>query len=105
QPNGWMSRSAHLVFTLVFGFALPLFLVGLIYIMRFLPASLMNIPHRAYWLAEERRRKTLAYLSRQSLWLACLSVGFIGGVHYVVVSANRAAWPHLSTPLVLAVMG
>lgn len=31
RPNGWMSRSSHVAFTLVFGFAVPLFVVGLMY--------------------------------------------------------------------------
>src|SRR3954468_21478203 len=68
EPDGWMSRSSHLLFMGVFGLAFPLFVVGLFFILRFLPDSGLNIPHRDYWLAPERRSETFAYLFRHSLW-------------------------------------
>ena len=105
QPNGWMSRSSHVVFTLVFGFAVPLFVVGLMYVTRFLPDALVNIPRRDYWLSGERRSETLAYLLRQALWFACMNVVFVAGIHFLVVDANRAPSPQLSTPMVLTLAG
>lgn len=105
QPNGWMSRSANQIFMLVFGFAFPLFIVLLCYATRFLPSGLVNIPHREYWLAPERRQATSGYLVRHSFWFACLAVGFVLGMQCSIVLANRQTPPHLSTALLLAVVG
>jgi Domain of unknown function (DUF1648) len=35
QPNGWMSRNAHLGFMIVFGLGFPMFVPALVYASRF----------------------------------------------------------------------
>ncbi len=104
EPNGWMSRSASQTFMLVFAFLFPLFIILVCSATRFLPASLINIPNRQYWLAPERRMETSNYLVAQSLWLACLTVGFVIGIQYSIVQANRQIPPHLSTSVLLEVI-
>lgn len=103
-PNGWMSRSDSQTFMLLFGLVFPLFFIGLCYATRFLPASLVNLPNRQYWLDPARKNQTSNYLVRHSLWLACLAVGFIMGIEYSLVQANRQTPPHLSLPLLLGVL-
>ena len=97
QPNGWMSRSGHLLFTRLFGLGLPLFTVGLCYAIRFFPVGRISLPRREHWLAPGRREETFAYLFRHSLWMASLEVGFVAGIHYLVVQANRAHPVNLPT--------
>ncbi len=97
EPNGWMSRSANQRFMLVFGLAFPLCVVLLCWLARFLPIGLVNIPHRDYWLAPERRKETSDYLICHSLWLACLAAGFVIGIQYAIVQANRQS-RHTSRP-------
>ena len=74
RPDGWMSRSDHQSFMLKFGLLFPLFVVVLCFATRFVPANLINVPHREYWLAPERRKETFDYLFRHSLWFACLAM-------------------------------
>jgi uncharacterized membrane protein len=105
EPNGWMSRSANQMFMLLFGLGFPLLIVVLCYATRFMPSGLVNIPHRDYWLAPERRRETSNYLVRHSLWLACLAVCFVIGIQFSIVQANHQHPPHLSLPMLLAVVG
>jgi len=105
EPNGWMSRSAHQVFMLAFGLAFPLFVVLLCYLTRFLPSGLVNIPRRDYWLAPERRQETSDYLVHHSFWFACMAICFVIGIQYSIVLANRLTPPHLSTPVLLSVVG
>jgi uncharacterized membrane protein len=104
EPNGWMSRYANQRFMLFFGLCFPLLIVLLCYATRFMPSSLVNIPHRDYWLAPERRGETSDYLVRHSLWLACLAVCFVIGIQYSIVQANNQNPPHLSMPMILAVV-
>mgnify|MGYP000982640530 CR=1 FL=1 len=72
EANGWMSRSAYVIFTSVFGLCLPLFIIGVFFTIRFMPVSIISLPNRDYWLAPERRVETNAYFMRQALWLACI---------------------------------
>jgi serine/threonine-protein kinase len=105
RPNGWMSRSSHLLFTLVLGLAFPLFVVAILFVVRFLPDSIINIPHRDYWLAAGRRADTFAYLFRHSLWFACIGVSFVTSVHYLIVQANAQRPAQLSAPWLLGMAG
>ena len=105
RPNAWMDRSSHLLFTLVFGFGFPLLVAAVMFVIRFMPPSLVNIPKRDYWLGPERRSETLAYLMRQALWFGCMAVCFIAGIHYLIVHANRGASAEMSTPMVLGLAG
>jgi len=103
NPDGWMSKQADLLLMGVLGVGLPLFMMGMCYATRFLPARLVNIPNREYWLAPERRRQTSAYVAAQSIWLACVMLAFMTVVHLLVVFANQQSSPRLSTPLILGI--
>ena len=48
----------------VAGFVVPQ-LIGV------LPANMVNLPHKEYWLAAERREETMRYLSMKMGWFAC----------------------------------
>jgi hypothetical protein len=105
RPNGWMSRSSHLSFITVLGFAFPMSIVGISFALRFMPTSLINIPHREYWLASERRTQTLAYIFRHSLWFASLAIGFVIGINLLLIHSNNQFPVRLSTPLLLTLLG
>lgn len=101
HPNGWMTRAGHLRFMAGFGLALPLLLAGLGHAVRFVPAALVNLPNRDYWLAPERRAATCDRLFAQMLWLACLMLVFAASVHHLILAANRATPPRLPAPEML----
>jgi uncharacterized membrane protein len=105
QPNGWMSKNAYLLFMAVFSFVLPLFLVGTSFTLRFFPDKYFNIPHRDYWLATERRTETFSYFLSHSLWFACIALCFISGIHFSIIQANSMTPAHLSTPMVIGLIG
>src|SRR5688572_32144226 len=58
-----------LVFFVAFGTGLPVIIVTLFYMIRWLPAGLINIPRRDFWLAGERAPETHRYLLARGLWL------------------------------------
>ncbi len=97
RPNGWMSRSTHLGLIGALGFLLPAMFIGIGTLMRFLPDSAFNLPHRSYWLAPERREETLAYFLSTFLWLSCLFVVFFMGLHFTIIQANSQPHPQLSS--------
>ncbi len=105
QANGWMSRSAYIKFIRIFGLALPAFTVAVGFLTRFLPAGMINIPNRDYWLAPEHRAETYSSVLGFCLWLACLEVAFVGGMHYLTIVANRSTPAHLPTSGLVTVLG
>jgi hypothetical protein len=97
RPNGWMSRETCVGFTLGLGLLMPALIVGMMSGAGRIPVSFINLPHRDYWLAPERRQPALAVLLHYSLWFACMNVLFVTGLHWLIVQANLAGpGPHLS---------
>lgn len=105
DPDGWMSRAGYTLFTSLFGLGLSAFTIGLGFVARFFPASKVNLPNRDYWLAPERRSVTNAYVLEHCLWLACLEVAFVGGMHYLILLANSRVPVHMSGGAFLAILG
>lgn len=103
KPDGWMSRDSHIRFMLTFGVGFPLLVPAVVFCCRFLPAALVNIPHRDYWLSPEHRQDSLNFLFAHSLWLGCAAALFVAGCHWMVVDANRHVPARLSTGLLVGV--
>jgi hypothetical protein len=105
QANAWMPRSTYWLLSIAVGIGLPAFIIGGGYVLRFLPVSLLNIPHRDYWLAPERREQTYDYLFHYFLRLACLEAVFLVGFQLLIIHANRQTPPHFSMPLLWGLIG
>ena len=107
QANAWMDRSTYLIFSIAVGIGLPVFIIGGGYVLRFLPDKygMLNIPHRDYWLAPERRDETFKCIFRFFLRVGCLEAIFLVGFQLLMVQANRQTPPHLSMSLVWGLTG
>lgn len=95
--DGFMPRDTYVAMMLVIAVGLPLLIA-------FLPGALasrggknLNIPHREYWLAPERRENTITFLRLHGQWFAAALALFLGHVHWLVVQANMLRPPQLST--------
>jgi len=107
QANAWMDHSTYLIFSIAVGIGLPIFIIGGGYVLRFLPDKygMLNIPHRDYWLAPERRDETFKCIFRFFLRVGCLEAIFLVGFQLLMVQANRQTPPHLSMSLVWGLTG
>ena len=71
RPNGWQTKQQF--------FTLALWMAGLSAVVTFLlpqliavlPAEFINLPHKGYWLAAQRRRETQRYLRAKLTWFGC----------------------------------
>jgi uncharacterized membrane protein len=70
-PNGWQSKSAFFVFSSIViamsafvSFVVPRFIAKR-------SDDRINLPHKSYWLAPERREETMRFLSAQMNWFGC----------------------------------
>jgi uncharacterized membrane protein len=93
QPNGWQSKGSF-AFTAVSLSVLFLALVWVIpALLRSSPDRYLNLPHKEYWLAPERRAQTHARIGSWSSWFACATLGFLAGTFELVIRANLAGTP------------
>ena len=48
----------------------------------------MNLPHRAYWLAPERRKQTMGFIEAQGIWFGCGVLLLLYTAFQLAVDAN-----------------
>jgi uncharacterized membrane protein len=94
--NGFMPKGAYIPFMAIMALGLPLAIGLLLGLGRYLPASLINLPNRNYWLSPERIDETRQYLGRQGGVFSALLLVFMCFVHWQVVQANLLQPPRLS---------
>jgi hypothetical protein len=88
HANGWMSRETCVAFMVGIVVIVPVIVIASMGGAGRIPVSFINLPHRDYWLAPERRQAALAILLRYSLLLASITVLLMTGLHWLVVQAN-----------------
>lgn len=96
--NGWMTRDSQTAAHTGIVLFLTAMFEGLAWIGPRLPAELVNLPHRDYWLAPERRAATHAWLGGTVWLLGCGLMVFILALFQQVYRANLAAAPMRTAP-------
>jgi hypothetical protein len=106
MPNGFMTREACRQFMMIFTLALPsLVALGTGLVPRLMPPAFVNIPNRDYWLAPERAKASIDFLSEQGVWFACILVLFLASVDWMLARANEFSPPRFPTTIFLWAMG
>lgn len=95
-PNGWMTRSSYMATYALIGGMVQSSMAGVFFFIDRFPTASINMPHRDYWLAPERRPETFAWIRRFGLWFATSTALLLLGIHLLVVQANLAQPPRLS---------
>jgi len=95
-PDAFMSRAGYTVFMALLTLGLPLLFPLVLQLASRLPPSMLNLPHRDYWLAPERKAATFQYLVGHGTVFGGLLLVFVCLVHWQVVQANAAQPPRLA---------
>jgi len=104
QPDGWMEKSNATIMQCVLQAFMPIFFVGIGWVLPRFPNSMINVPHREYWLAPERRVESLGKMqSMLSQFALCLSL-FVNVIGHLTYRANLTNGP-LDLRLFLIAMG
>jgi uncharacterized membrane protein len=93
----FMTMAVVVGVSFVAAFVVPL-LVGV------LPARMVNLPHKDYWLAAERREKTLQYLSMKMGWFGCALLFLHLFVTSEAINANMPSHGQFDTGATFAVL-
>jgi uncharacterized membrane protein len=105
KVNGTSSKLGYFIIYFVslaitssFTLALPLFF-------KYLPTSVINLPHREYWLSGDRREESLQFLNVHFSWLGVATMLLMVVVFHITFLANLNSIKELSSPLFWALLG
>jgi len=104
RPNDWMNKGYATALLCGIQVAMPLFLFGIGSLLQYIPSSMINIPHREYWLHADRREQTIEHVSKMLAWIAVLTSLEMMAIGHLTFLANRTGSP-LNAPLFLTVLG
>ena len=68
RPNGWSPKGAFFVIYVVLAVIITAAFFWLPLILRRMPASLINLPNREYWLAPQRKDQAMEMLADEMGW-------------------------------------
>jgi hypothetical protein len=91
--NGFMPRGTYVGLMVALASGFSLLLPVLVSMVDSVPLERFNLPNRDYWLAEERRADTLAFLHWHGAFLGVLIAAFLCFVHWLVLRANAVQPP------------
>ena len=86
--DGWMTKTSLIGLHIGLQAATAGLLLAIAKYGRHLPDSLLNMPHKDYWLHRDRRRETFDYTEGLLTCIAGLTVIFLAGVFHLVYQAN-----------------
>lgn len=69
-----------------------------------MPASMVNLPNKNFWLAPDRREETFAYLQMHMAWFSCALLAFLLYVMQLVFRANLQQPPQLDNASFIAAL-
>jgi len=91
--NGWMDKGGFLVFYLgLCAFMVAIFLLMPRFVALF-PDSMINLPNKDYWLAPERRARTMGMMGENMAWLGVLILALFIGMGYLTFQADLMPQP------------
>lgn len=104
-PNGWMGKEGFAIYYM----GLLAFIMGICAasgaLMKRMSPRFINIPHRSYWLAPERRAESLRFLTALSLWTGVLTSAMIVGLMEMIFRTNLTAAPTLDGRIFYPALG
>lgn len=93
QPSGHGTRSGLSWGHAIAMAAVLLIMGGLPAVLPKLPLALLNVPHKDYWFAPERRRRSWAFVQAWMAWFGALTQGFMLAIFHGIHRFNRAGDP------------
>ncbi len=88
-PNDWMTKTNATIIMSGFQIGMPFFLIAVTLLAARLPASMVNIPHREYWLHPDRHASSIGYVQLFMNWIAVVFSLFALAINHLVFMANR----------------
>jgi uncharacterized membrane protein len=97
-PNDWSSKDSF--FTIMGGVVV---LIAMIFLgfgvwLPKMPVSIVNLPHKHYWFAPDRREETVSVLTGYMFWFGVATLALMAGIIHQTVEANLTPGQRLDRP-------
>lgn len=99
NPNGFSSPGSFVAMHLAITALVAGVFGGIALWLPSVPASMVNLPNREYWLAAERRDASMRWMSRHLIVFACTMLAFLQVVFALSYRANLPAPTRLAPSL------
>lgn len=96
QADGWMPRASFFQSQVVFMLGFTAFFAVLAFAAAQLPDSLIQLPHKEYWLDPRQRAETRRQITNMILSSGCGGLAFLLFLHQRIHQANLDASHHLT---------
>ena len=97
KANGWMTKSQHGAFMLLFGLGVPALFLVLCWSLRYFSPTLVNLPNPQYWRAPENFPMACEIMFQWAQWEAAATLIWMTFLNLLMVQANQSSPPHLSS--------
>ena len=94
--NAWQTKTVFFSMELGIIVLASVISFGFPRVIEALPVSVINLPHKDFWLSPERRNNTVAYMRVWTAWLGCALLAFLLFVMELVFRANLQTPPRLN---------
>lgn len=74
-------------------------------IIKYLPTSMINLPHREYWLSGDRKEETLSFFYVHMSWFGVATMLLLIAIFHLTFIANLSPIQNLSLPMPWALFG
>lgn len=88
EPDNWASKRSYLIFQVILLVFTAVITFGLPVLIKKLPDSAINIPHKDYWLAPERRNQTFSILQKRFEWFGVGLCALMISINQLAIRAN-----------------
>lgn len=68
RPDAWSGKGTFIAVYLVSVSMNVIIFLGIVFGIQRMPDSMLNLPHKEYWLAEERRQETFQFFTQYFIW-------------------------------------
>ena len=91
QPDAWMSRTGFLAMLVLLQVGMAGFMLAIAYGMKWIPASLLNMPNKEYWLHPDRRDESLRKNGSMLILISGLTGIFLAVIDQLICETNVRA--------------
>jgi uncharacterized membrane protein len=96
RPNAWSSRNEFFALQFAVTLGIAALFIGIPWLLKFTPASLINLPNKSYWLAPGRREETMDRLASYFDVFASATVLLLMVVFELASQASRGGAPTMN---------
>ncbi len=105
KVNGSLTKLNYFIVYFVSLLTTSSFTLFLPLILKYLPTSSINLPHREYWLSDERREQTLNFFNDHMSWFGVATMTLMIAIFHLTFLANLSPIKNLNVFMPWTIFG